>query len=142
MKKKVSKKKTPKKQTRQFPKIYLIITEELKFFRRKFKIIAFGFVFGVIFALLLISAIDLVANVGKKNSLDTQRKHLQSQVAYWQNFVNKQKGYRDGYFMLAVLNYQLKDFEKAGEYLAKTLSIDSGFSPAKDFQEILDKQVR
>jgi len=139
MKKKVSKKKTPKKQTRQFPKINRFITEELEFFREKFKIIAFGFVFGVIFALLLISAIDLVANVGKKNSLDTQRKHLQSQVAYWQNFVTEQKGYRDGYFMLAVLNYQLKNFEKAGEYLQKTLSIDSGFSPALDFERVLSK---
>jgi hypothetical protein len=51
--------------------------------------------------------------------------------------VSKQKGYRDGYFMLAVLNYQLKDFTKAGEYNQKVLSIDPSFSPALELKKVL-----
>jgi hypothetical protein len=72
----MSKKKVNKQIIPQFPKIYRFITEELKFARKKIKIIVFGFVFGVVLALLLISAIDLDANFGKKNALDNQKKNI------------------------------------------------------------------
>src|SRR5258708_32241596 len=39
--------------------------------------------------------------------LEKQRSSLLSQRHRWENVVNEHRGYRDGYFMLATLEYQL-----------------------------------
>jgi len=131
------KKKSETKETRQFPKIYRFITERFKKSEQDLKILIVGFAFGVIVTLVVLAALDLAASIRSFNALKSQRQTLLSQVNYWQGVVEKQSGYRDGYFMLAVLEYQLKDFDKSKEYLKKVVAIDPNFAPAQDLQRAL-----
>ncbi|MEX2007529.1 MAG: hypothetical protein WD992_02035 [Candidatus Levyibacteriota bacterium] len=138
----MSKKQTLKLSFSQFPKIYRFITERIKNTRGDLKIMILGFIFGVLAVLIVICSTYLALGLRNKSEIGSQREIVSSQIGYWEKVVEKQKGYRDGYFMLAVLEYQLRDFGKSKEYLDKVLSIDPNFSPAQDFQKVLSASWR
>ncbi|MBI2195591.1 MAG: hypothetical protein HYU48_00925 [Candidatus Levybacteria bacterium] len=126
----------------QFPKIYRFITEKIKNVQRDLKILILGVVFGVLAILIVLLGLYLAIDLRGKKEIDKQRATISSQIGYWEKVVVKKKGYRDGYFMLAVLEYQLREFDKSKEYLGKVLSIDPNFSPAQDFQKVLSANWR
>ncbi len=61
-----------------------------------------------------------------------ERALLQSQVIQWQLVVAKHADYRDGYFKLAVLEYQLGNMSKAQQYDAQALQLDPNFQRGKE----------
>lgn len=66
------------------------------------------------------------------------REQVVAEVHYWEQVVQKYPQYRDGYFMLATLNAQLGNKQKAREYNQRVLQIDPDFSEGKDFERILE----
>lgn len=136
----MSKKQTTELSTSKFPNIYRFITEKVKSSKGDLRIMIVGFVFGALITLITLSAVYLALSLRTKNRVEQQRQTIVSQISYWEKVVEKQKGYRDGYFILAVLQYQLRDFDKSEEYLGKVLSIDPNFSPAQDFQKVLSRE--
>ncbi len=72
-----------------------------------------------------------------------QQKHLadpndiKKLIAVWEKIIKERPDYRDGYFQLAILNYQIHENEKAKEYLNQTLILDPNFTPAKELKEII-----
>lgn len=133
----MSKKTEIQEKASQFPKIYRFITERIEKSGKEIKILTAGFVFGLVLTLVVLACLDLASSFRNFKEIKVKRQTLVSQVSYWEKVVKKQEGYRDGYFMLAVLEYQLKQFDKSKEYLKKALSIDPNFSPAQDLQKAL-----
>lgn len=68
-----------------------------------------------------------------------EREKITKEIAFWQEVVQKHSGYRDGYFTLALLEYQLGDRKKAQEYVKKTLILDPNFERGRILEGILDK---
>ena len=69
--------------------------------------------------------------------LNNEKIKVQNELIFWQKEVGKMPNYRDAYFKLALLNYQLKDFDKANEYLKKTLSLDPNFEKGRELEKLL-----
>lgn len=82
---------------------------------------------------------NVLRNIEEKERIDTQRKMVQEEINYWEKVVSRYKGYRDGYFQLALLEYQLGNREKAAAYVKQALFLDPNFAPAQELQAILQK---
>ncbi len=71
---------------------------------------------------------------------EQKRETLLSDIAYWQSIVAKRTDYRDGYFQLAVLEYQLGDKQKASAYVQKTLTLDPNFTEGRKLERVLNNK--
>ena len=112
----------------QFPNIIRIITE--KYF--------LGFlVTFILVAMLLAVGMDLYKDIKEQQKVEKERKGITSKIKYWQGIANKYKDYRDAYFQLAVLEYRLKNFDRAKFYLYKSLSLDPNFEKGRTMEKIL-----
>ena len=90
--------------------------------------------------LIFIVSLDLYKNFQEKGKIEAKRAKLASDVRYWETVVWKYKDYRDAYFKLAVLEYELKDFGKSRDYLRKVLEIDPNFEVGRRFEKLLEAQ--
>ena len=141
----------------QFPNIYRIITEN-KLFNKLSKVEIrllnqskhkkiFTYVLSVttIFITILllfgvsIFTIKLYQEIGLYSAIVNQRQVMQKKINFWQSFTQKYDGYKDAYFQIALLEYQLGNFEKAREYNKQALLLDPGFDDAKSLRVLLSK---
>lgn len=142
--------KEKRKTSFKFPNIPRICTEQELFVYDRLKIVkrmkldkvaALG-----VIVLVSLVIIVLIGIVGADISMKTNRKYqaegeyqkLMSQLQYWESVVGKHKDYKDGYFQLAILAYQLKQFDKARWYVQKTLDLDPNSKSAQEFANILE----
>lgn len=150
------KNKEKKHSASQFPNIYRFITENpivQRFknasirllnqpkLRKTVEVISISFLSISIVILILgisISAISLVRYYQTYAKISAQRQNLQSQINFWQSIADKYDGYKDAYFRIALLEYQLSDFQKAKDFNAKALVLDPNFDDAKKLEAILD----
>ena len=152
MKKKKSSKKIP-----QFPKNYRFITESKHYKNIKnyyfrlsnqskvkqfFKFATIALVVLTVSVLIFgisIFSISLYKYYQNFRVLNSQRQNLQSQINFWQSISDKYEGYKDAYFRMALLEYNLGDFKKARENNKKALLLDPNFSDAKKLEDVLDR---
>ncbi len=127
-----------RKVKQKFPKDYRFITE---WPRIKRVLVSPWFWSGVPSSLLLIlvivASITLVTTVKQKQRQDRERAEIVAEIAYWQTVVKNYKDSRDAYFSLAVLEYRLKNMQKAREYIQKALSIDPNFEKGRQLERLL-----
>lgn len=121
----------------RFPKINRIFTDKSFWRTKHILIILFLSIFFVVFTVV---GFDLLNNIQQKIQLDKQRQEIISQISYWKEITNKYKGYRDGYFQLAVLEYRLNDTERAKSYLQNALDIDPNFQRGRELKKTLDSK--
>jgi hypothetical protein len=86
-------------------------------------------------------AIGIVGYDVRSNILNLQiEKHkrlvIEMQIASWKGIVEQYKGYRDGFYQLAVLEYRIGNNQAAQEYLEETLVTDPSYKAAK---QLLDR---
>ncbi|RJQ38448.1 hypothetical protein C4559_01525 [Candidatus Microgenomates bacterium] len=112
-------------------KIHFSLTR-IFLFRVGFSLLIMLLLSGLVFA-----SLDLYSNIKAKQKAEAQRTKIAFEIKYWQGIVEKYKDYRDGYFKLAVLNYQLGDSEKSRSYLNRVLEIDPGFEAGRKLEKIL-----
>jgi len=125
------KKKEKLSQPFRFPNSIRIFTE--KFF--------LGYIVSfILVVLLIVVGLDLYKDIKDQQTIEKERKDVISKIQYWQGIVDKYKDYRDAYFQLAVLEYRLKNFDKAKAYLSKTLLIDPNFEKGREFEKILNSK--
>lgn len=117
------------KATTEFPRIYRIITERSR--------IVIGIVSILAFIGLVFAGIDLTRNTLAKLTLEQKRGEVLSSISHWEKVAATYPGYRDAYFTLAVLYYQLNEKEKAREYLEKALTIDPNFEKGRELERKL-----
>ena len=79
--------------------------------------------------------IDLTGHIAKLQTIRNERSELRQEIGYWEQIIIKHPDYRDGYFKLALLEYQLGEKDKARQYVEKTLTIDPNYQPAIAFQK-------
>ncbi|MDO8639672.1 MAG: tetratricopeptide repeat protein [bacterium] len=126
----------------KFPSIYRFITDLFGKFRTRREIITVGFFSLFLIVLIVLVSVDLYKNVQTKNNVEAERQKLASDIRSWESIVGKYKGYRDAYFKLAVLEYQLKDFDKSKEFLNQVIKLDPNFKDADELKELLRKEAK
>jgi tetratricopeptide (TPR) repeat protein len=103
------------------------------------------FMLSLIFvAVCLLGIIYFSVNVYKDGNklimLYANREELQSKINFWKSIADKYEGYKDAYFMIANLSYQLGDTRNAKIYNNKALLLDPNYLDAKKLDMILQKQ--
>jgi tetratricopeptide (TPR) repeat protein len=132
-KKKFYKKAKPKEIPQKLPSNSRSIPEKLMSDHLVFIV---GFV--CISLAILIVGLNLYNNYQKYEALSGEKARIKSEIAFWNSEVEKKPGFRDGYFSLALLHYQLKDFNKSEEFLNYAMEIDPNFEKGKELEVILE----
>ncbi len=139
-----------KKWNNKFPKNYLTITDvsfiphkfsrphlsKSTLVRRQREIVAAALSVLVIGAIIFIS-FDIKKTQEELERVERQKQKLSSEIVFWEKTLITHPGYRDGYFQLALLEYQVKDFEKAKIYTQKALDLDPNFEKGRELERIL-----
>lgn len=141
--------------TPQFPNIYRTITEShiakrvnkawnrlpnQSNLKKSLKVLIFIF-FTVFFVIIVFSVVISTKNIYYQlvdlNNLLVKRQNVQSQINFWNSVSQKYPGYKDAYFRMAVLEYQLGDFNSSKLYNNKALLLDPNFKDAKKLENLL-----
>ncbi len=141
----------------QFPSIYRRITENKLF--KKFKNLSirlqnqpkvkkifyyFSIILGILVIFVLILGISLISfkvykNFNQAYEINLEREKIQREINFWTSVTNKYSGYKDAYFRVAVLEYNLGNFNKAKKFNKKALLLDPNYLDSKKLEEILNK---
>jgi len=124
----------------KFPNIFRFITEQKylkKIKKHQWRIITAGFVFAIILGAIVIVGADSYKSYMENKRLSEKRENIRAQIKFWQSVNQKSPGFRDSYFQLALLEYQLKDFNKSREYLEEVLRLDPNFKSGRKLENIL-----
>ncbi len=89
--------------------------------------------------LLLFSLLALSVFWPKRNLVWEwqEKKRVETEIGQWEEALEKYPGYRDVHLRLAVLNWQIKNDEKAKEHLQKARALDPNFEMTKELEKIL-----
>lgn len=90
-----------------------------------------------LFAITSILGSQLYTLGQERKVLEQERQQIFVKINHWEKVVGKYSDYRDGYFQLALLYFQLKNTEKAKHYLSKALELDPNFEEGRKFEKIL-----
>jgi len=128
----------------QFPSIPRIITEPFNFSLGKLSILRFvdrwvvvGFVSGILLMAIIITGVNLWQNSEALSKIKKERANYVQEIAFWKRVVAQYEGYRDGYFKLSLLTYQLGEKIQARSYLQKAMDLDPNFQEGKAFAQKL-----
>lgn len=80
----------------------------------------------------------LGAEVASGQNLDLTA--VQKQFDSWKDVVANHPDYRDGYYMLSLLAYQLRKFEESRAYLATVKHLDPNFGGISEMEALLSKE--
>jgi tetratricopeptide (TPR) repeat protein len=124
----------------QFPRIYRGFTENPKTVPvlNVLKQMIIIFVFSAILVFILFVGFDLYKNYVFYNQIQAERQKLTHDIKLWESFLDKYKNYKEVYFQIAVREYELKNFDKTGQYLQKALLIDPNYQEAIKLQKLLE----
>lgn len=65
------------------------------------------------------------------------RRQIEQEIVKWEKVIAEKQNYRDAYFRLAVLYYQIFNNDKARQYLYKAMALDPNFEEGKRLRELL-----
>lgn len=122
----------------EFPNISLIIPARSLFSLSKGKKLLWVWLIFILFLALVLVSFDLYKNYQKNEELLAKREEITQKIKYLENVVLKYKDYRDGYYQLAILEYNLGNFDKAKFYLQKTLELDPNFEKGRELEKLLN----
>jgi hypothetical protein len=125
----------------QFPKIYRFIPElpsGLTLFH--LKIFLVSFVSGFLLIAISLKGYTLMRALNQIQANSLARVQLLQERSYWEDVSSRHQGYRDAYFKVALLSYQLGDLTTTKTYLQKTLTTDPMFGPAKAFAKRIGEE--
>ncbi len=123
----------------EFPSFSRLITESVASVRA-----TGSFAYVIVLSLVLCLAIGIVLKDIRKNqellnALQAEKENLLKERVYWEKTVTRYKDYRDGYYQLALLEYQLGNTDAARSYVDKALSIDPQFYQAKYLLQTIER---
>lgn len=129
---------TIKSKNQKSPNIFRFIPE-LNLFRKE-KIWLYSTVTTVLLAGIAYIGWQAYENINQVTKIQIQRKEAEHQVSYWENVVKEHPNYRDAYFTLALLEYQLGNSANARSYLDKTFYIDPNFEEGRKLERLLNRR--
>lgn len=125
-------KKAKDKSTDRLPSDSRIITDKINS-----DDMAFFIGFLCIFGAILIISFSLYGNFKEERRISLEKIKINNEINYWRNQIEQRPDFRDAYFSLSLLSYQLGDFNESRLNLEKTLKIDPNFEKALEFRKIL-----
>lgn len=128
--------KKSKKRKDKFPNIYRFISDRKKVFGVYSKTLII-FTLFIFIVTIIVLGYDLYENIQDKEKIDLERDRITKEINFWNSFLGKHKGYRDGYLQLSILEYKLRNFNKAKSYLDEALAIDPNFEKGKELEKVL-----
>jgi len=128
-----SKPKTASKKS-QFPKIYRIITEE------HLKKVLFSLILAIAVLLVFTLAFEVAFDLQKKNNLELSHTRIMGELSFWKKTASIYPNYRDAYFNIALLDYQVGNISEAKSNLQKALEIDPNFKKGRDLEQVLSSK--
>lgn len=93
--------------------------------------------FGIIIAVLVV-AYDLYRNYENHTKILRERENVIKSLNFWNREVIEKPGFRDGYFSLSLIYYQLGEIDSSYENLEKALEIDPNFERGIEFKNYLE----
>lgn len=108
-----------------FPSIFRSFPEKLA-----------AILFFLLFGAMIISGLRVYNHFQQRQQVLGERQAITEKTAYWEEVARKYKGYRDAYFQLAVLHYQLGNIEKANIYLQEALRLDPNFEEGRELEKL------
>lgn len=102
---------------------------------REWKLIFASFVVGTLVMVIIAVGADSYGLYKDVLAQRTKRETVQKQIGKWERVVESYPDYRDGYYSLSLLYYQIKDKQKALYYLDRALEIDPNFVQGRNFRE-------
>ena len=152
-----------KKPTKKFPRIYRIFTDPLRRIEasllrqsllsearkvkktgkkhpvllKKLKYQSSIILLVVILVSIFVLGFDLMNNIQKQKEIDYQRGKIETQIKFWQDLASKFNDYKEAYYQIASLEYQLGNIDNAKYYLNKALYLDPNFEKARELEKIL-----
>lgn len=98
-----------------------------------------AFFAGALFILFAIIAVtyDLFINLRQESSLANKKIELTRQQLFWKDQVKAHPDFRDAFFSLALVEYQLNNLEDARNNLDKAMALDPNFKEGKELEEKL-----
>lgn len=91
---------------------------------------------GIICAIVIVSY-DLHRSYSYHSDILRERSDVVSSLNFWNREVIDKPDYRDGYFSLSLIYYQLGDIDRSIENLDKSLEIDPNFERGNEFRKYL-----
>lgn len=134
-KKKFYKKETSKDESKKLPKNYRNITDNV---HSDHAVFFTGF-FCITLALIVVG-FDFYSNYSTKKQLEAEKIKVSRELNYWQSEVREKPNFRDGYFSLALIYYQLKDFKSSSEYLEKAMVLDPNFEKGNELRKLIEEK--
>lgn len=133
--KKFYKKKEVKAKKKELPRNSRIITDKLISDHSVFLVGALCIVLAIIFV-----SYDFFNNFKKQENVIAERENVVKDLNFWNKEVLEKPNYRDGYFKLSLLYYQLGDYRNSIETLDKVMSIDPNFEKGKELKKIIEEK--
>lgn len=145
-----------KKKNREFPNIFRFITENrflkqllasidqltrylnLRPILKKLTITASILLVSLLVILVITGSLSLYQNIQLFQSQSLRRQELTQNIKLWQSIVEKYPGYKDAYFKIASMEYQIGDYVNAKLNVEKALSLDPNFQDAKTLERLID----
>lgn len=78
---------------------------------------------------------SILRKLDEVEKIERQPEEIRKEIQKWEKIILEKPNYRDGYFKLAVLNYQIYQDIEAKKYLSKVLELDPNFEPAKKLSQ-------
>ena len=82
------------------------------------------------------SGSKLYKAIAAKSQVEGQRQAIAVEMQFWQGIIKTYPNYRDGYFRLATLEYELGNRNKAKEYVQKALELDPNFEEGRRLERM------
>jgi tetratricopeptide (TPR) repeat protein len=132
-KKKKFYKKRPKKQEKELPSISRNITEKAI---NDHSIFFIGII--CILAAIALVLVNFYKNLEERQEISEERTKVIKELNFWNKEVIEKPEFRDGYFSLSLIYYQLGDLENLLINLEKAMEIDPNFEKGKELKGILE----
>lgn len=120
------------------PSISRSITESVLSFISSEKYVLIASLLGVFsFCWMLFAVVQLSGVLQIQKQRELERAKVMHEVGFWEEVTKSKPEYRDGYFMLAVLEYRIGKKQEALTHVEKALQIDPNFKQGKEFETLL-----
>lgn len=127
----------------KFPRISRVIPEPILAFVRDEKYVLLASLSGVFFfCLMLYMVVQLSGSLQIQKRGEVERARVVSDRAFWEAVTKERPQYRDGYFMLALLEYRMGRKKEASQNVSKALKIDPNFKEGRELERMLGERVK
>lgn len=94
----------------------------------------------VFLGMVIYAAAQLSSSLQGYKTAKVERDKIVYELSFWEQVVRSHPDYRDAYFKMALLRYQLGDKVSSKGYLQKAMEIDPNFEEGKKLKEVLEAE--